>query len=102
MIQPEGVILDDPDDWIPWWANLHPSQRAHNDLAIFLSAVGKRVSRAEEGIIAGAVPVREVEGGPASLIVNLSFSVTRDADGTTIHIAGIRSEGDPLRPVYDM
>jgi len=100
------ISVDDPDYWIEWWRENHASEYAWGDLAFFLMDIAVRAARApqiEQGPTSARIGVRVAsrDEEPPSLEVNVTFWVERGGRESAVHIAAIRTPGDPLPPWAD-
>lgn len=90
--------LSDPDDWIGWWLDLHPSDLLPGEIAnLALRCLAS--DSAEDG--AGLEVLRFSEGED-EYEVTVSYLVEQFERGRIFHVLSIRSEGDPLPPFADI
>jgi hypothetical protein len=98
MNPPRMEGLFDPDDWIGWWSELHPSDLFHGHLGRFAIACLR------DPALVGAPAVDTIlfSEGSEGFEVEIRYLVEDFRDrGRVFHVLSIRSEGDPVPPVVN-
>ena len=98
MDLPLGTALHDPDDWINWWLDLHPSDHFYGHLPrLALERMADASSLGSPGM-----DVLVFSEEDEAFLVEVRYLVEEyPGRGRVFHVLSIRSEGDPFPPLED-
>ena len=89
--------LHDPDNWIGWWLDLHPSDLFYGEIA----RLALRCIEHEESAGGVGVQVLRVSEEDEDFAVEVRYIVEQFPEERMFHVLSIRSAGDALPPFVD-